>query len=736
MNPNHPGRHVVLAGYALILPAATFAQDGAQPAAPGGIQEVIVTANRVETSAQKTPVALTIYTGDDLADKGVASVNALSLIDPSVNVTTSTGAAYVAIRGVESTDTTQIGDPSVPIARDGFYTNRSYTIQSSMYDLARVEVLKGPQGTLNGRNSTGGLVSIITNRPEFKTSGQVNAEVGNYNAFNVDGDYNIAVSDNAALRFSAMHRKHEGYREVSGINERGDDENINSGRLQAAWTPAAGVNLWASYQHDDIDDIGDVALNTSGIGVRPASFGDARSFPGQAPTYNRLKDDRLRWEATLNTLPGGLALVYAGGRDEVDFHHALDATGTLYPAISQFLVNENPVTWNHELRISNSIKSRLFFQGGLFYFSEDNSIDNGLYNLAMTGPFAPGAPFAALSTAGRYGVHFLHRIKTSSSAIFGQGSYALTDDLKFSLGLRNTWDRKDRTGVNETDVQAVGSPFAPAALLSSSAQGQYRESQPTYHIGLDYTPTPTTLLYVKQDRGYKSGGFNSNGTGPSVPYDPEKLSAFEIGAKSRFLANRLQFNAAAFSFDYRGYQASQFSSALGGGAGIFNVGDAKIHGAEAQVVALFGEGGRIDLNAAWLHTRFGQGIIVNDGGGTAHDIGGNRLPNAPTLSLSAGIEYGWDTEKGRLTPRLDVKYTSDYYFSVFNNPDEISKAYALANATLSYEPNDGRWQVQAFVRNLADKVVLANGVQNYLSGVNSYEFQPPRTFGLRGTYRF
>ncbi|MCS0630224.1 TonB-dependent receptor [Telluria mixta] len=733
MNPNHPGRRTVLAGCALMLPAAAFAQNATQ----AGIQEVIVTANRVETSAQKTSVALTIYTGDQLADKGVASVNALALIDPSVNVTTSTGAAWVAIRGVASTDTTQIGDPSVPIARDGFYTNRSYTIQSSMYDLARVEVLKGPQGTLNGRNSTGGLVSIITNRPEFKSNaGQVNAEVGNYNAFIVDGAYNIALSDTAALRFSGMHRKHRGYREVTGIDERGDDEDINSGRVQVAFKPTPALNLWLSYQHDDIDDVGDVALNTSAIGDRPASFGDARSFPGQASTYTRLKDDRVRWEARLDSLPGGLSLVYAGGRDEVDYHHALDATGTLYPATGQFLVNEHPVTWNHEVRVSNSIKSRLFFQGGLFYYSEDNGIQNGLLNLEMTGPFAPGGPLAALGTAGRYGVYFDHNIKTTSKAVFGQAAYALADALKLSVGLRKTWDTKDRTGLNRTDVQAVGSPFAPATILTSSAQGRYSEAEPTYHIGLDYTPTPTTLLYAKHDRGYKSGGFNSNGTGPSVPYAPEKLSAYEIGTKNRFMANRLQFNAAAFSFDYRGYQASQFSSALGGGAGIFNVGNAKIHGAEAQLLTLFGDGGRIDVNGTWLRTKFGNGIVVNDGGGSPHDISGKRLPNAPTLSVSAGLEYGWDVSGGRITPRLDVKYTSDYYFSAFNNPDEISKAYVTGNATLTYEPNAGHWQIQAFIRNLADKVVLANGVQNYLSGVNSYQFQPPRTFGLRGTYRF
>lgn len=729
----------------LALPAAALAQQAGSAATPDaatsaagtpgeGLQEIVVTASRAETTAQKTAVALTVYTGADLAAKGISNVQTLAAADPSINVTTSTGASYVAVRGIASTDVTEIGDPSVPIARDGFYTNRGFSIGTSLYDIARVEVLKGPQGTLNGRNSTGGLISIITNRPTDKAGAFGAVEVGNYNAVNIEAGVNAPITDTLAVRASGIYRKHDGYRNVTGVNLRGDDEDTKSGRIQVQFRPAGNVRLWASYQHDDIDNVGDVAL-TSDLGTRP-SFGDGRTFPNFATTFNRITGDRVRWEGQVSDLPGNLTLVYAGGYDNQTWKHALDGTGPVYPAIRNFRQSEHPRTWNHELRISNSQSSTLFFQAGYFHFEEANVIDSGLYNVAMTGPFAPGGPLAAMSHAGEYGIKFDYNVKTRSDAVFGQIAYRLSETLKFTLGGRYTWDRKVRVGQSFLTLQALASPFAPPLAFPVPGNGNLKDAQPTYHVGLDYSPNATTLVYAKYDRGYKAGGFNSNGSAASLPYGAEKLDAFEIGSKNRFLDNRVQVNLAAFYFDYKGYQASQTSAALGGGDGIFNVGKASIYGAEAQTIALFGEGGRIDLNAAYLHTRFGDGISVRDGGGATQDISGHRLPNAPSFSASAGIEYAFALGAGKLTPRVDGKYSSAFYYSVFNQADTQSKAYAIGNASLTYAPDNGAWSVSAFVRNFTDKVVLANAARNFVAGLNTYQFQPPRTWGVRGSFKF
>lgn len=722
----------------LAIPAFAAEQaPAAESPKSAGLSEIVVTASRVETSSQKTPIALTVYSGADLAAKGVSNMQALSSIDASLNITSNTGAAYVAVRGIASTDTTETGDPSVPIARDGFYTNRSFNIQSSMYDVARVEVLKGPQGTLNGRNSTGGLVSIITNRPTNRNEGYVSLGTGNYNAFDADAGVNWAASDKVQLRASGTYHSHDGYRNLTGIYNgtplRGDDQKVGSGRIQGVWKPLDGLKLWASYQHDEIDNVGDVTMDST-IRVRP-DFGNARSFANTAPTMTRLTADRVRWEAVYDALPAGLSLIYAGGYDKSSFRHRTDATGPVYPAVRQFVQAEDPTTWNHEVRLSNNANSRLFFQLGWFNFKEDNIINSGLYNVQMTGLFAPGGPLAAMGQPDRYGIKFDYNIATKSNAVFGQIAYRINDQVKLTLGARNTWDSKFRKGNAVLFLPALASPFAPAMTIITPGNGNMNSSEPTYHVGLDYQVTPRSLVYAKFDTGYKAGGFNSNGSAASVSYEPEKLSAWEVGTKNRFLDNNLQVNAAAFYFDYRGYQASRSTDALSGGSGIFNVGSAKIMGAELQTIALV-HGFRLDSNIALLHTEFGKGISVRDGAGTTRDISGHKLPNAPGFVATFGVEKAVEAGFGTFTPRIDGKYSSSFYYDVFNDADTRSNAYVTGNASINFKPAHGNWQIDAFIRNFTDKVVLANAGRNYVANKNTYQFQPPRTFGIRGSLKF
>ncbi len=752
---------------ALVAPQMAHAADAAPAAASptegkDGIQEIVVTATRVETSAQKTAIALTVYSGADLAAKGVTSVIGLQAIDPSVNITTSTGSAYVAVRGIASTDTTEIGDPAVPIARDGFYTNRSYGIQSTMFDVARVEVLKGPQGTLQGRNSTGGLISVITNRPTTdRDSLFLTSTIGNYSAFHEEGAANLKLGDTFAIRASGVYDRHDGYRTITGLYtgvvEKGDDSDTGSVRIQALWKPAPGLQFWASYQHDSIKGLGDVALNTP-LGVAPASFGDGKHYTNYAPASVDLKGDRVRWEARYDNLPGGFRFIYAGGYDVQDYHHALDATGAgpnAYPAYQQFLQHEHPKTWNHEARISNDVNGTLFVQAGWFHFQEMNGLTSGIFDDIMVGPFAPGGPLAALGQAGKYGILFQYpSVYTRSDALFGYMAYKLGDTLKLSAGVRNTWDHKTRAGTATINLAALVSPFIPAFANPppTPGDGNVSERKATFHLGLDFTPTPRNLVYAKFDTGYKPGGFNSNGSAPSVAYGPESVSTFEIGAKNRLLENRLELNAAAFYSDYRGYQASQFTPALNGAAGVQNIGSAKIYGAEAQIVALLGVGGRFDLNAAVLHTEFGQGLsVVNGTTGKSVDISGNKLPNSPGLSFTTGLQQDVGLFGGTLTGRVEGKYSSSFYYSIFNNPNAVgpdatpdayngadtrSSAYMTGNILVTFKPAKGTWQIQAFVRNFTDKLVLAHAQENSNANANNYEFQPPRTFGVTGSVKF
>jgi iron complex outermembrane receptor protein len=725
--------YLLISASVFAMPGAALAQSTASESQDqAGLGDIIVTANRTASSAQDTPTALNVYSGDALRDAGIASVRDLASIDPSVNISPSAGAAYVAVRGIASTDVTEIGDPSVPVSRDGFYTNRSFSLNSSMYDLSRIEVLKGPQGTLNGRNSTGGLVSIITNRPQFVNGGYASVEGGNFGTFNGEMGANLALSDSFAIRASGTYLTHDGYRKIDGPTTRADDEDFASGRIQAAYK-SGGLSAWVSYQHDSRTVNGDAILRGTLGGPKP-SFKNLDAFPGDARQYTTLEGDRVRWELAYST-DGNLNFIYSGGYDAQNWHNVLDATGPEYPANRQFRQNERPKTWNHEFRVSNDSNSKLFFQAGYFRFSENNTVDSGLFNLDATGDFAPGAPLAALAQPDQYGIKFDYKIRTRSQAVFAQVDYDLTDTLQVSVGGRYTWDKKVRTGQAVLDLQALSSPFAPALVLQVPGAGRLSDGQPTWHAGLNYRPMPDTLIYAKYDRGYKSGGFNSNGSSASVPYDSEQLDAFEIGTKNSLMGNTLQLNGDVFYSNYRGYQASQTAAVLQG-SGIFNVGSAKIFGAEAEVKALLAKTTRVSLNAAYLHTKFGNGIVVNDGDGNAVDISGNRLPNAPSFTVTGSVDQDFIVGSGKITAHADAKYSSKYYFSAFNLDDVSTSSFVVANASLGYEPDHGGWKVIAFVRNVFDKNVLAYAQQNFVSHTNNYQFQPPRTYGVRASVSF
>ncbi|MET3762048.1 TonB-dependent receptor [Sphingomonas sp. UYEF23] len=717
-------------------PAVAAATGDQAPA--DQLQDIIVTANRVESSAQKTATALTVYSGADLAAAGVTNVTNLQRIDPSVNIVSSTGAAYVAIRGIASTDVTEIGDPSVPIARDGFFTNRSFSIATSIYDLQRVEVLKGPQGTLFGRNSTGGLISLITRRPGKDLGGNFSLEAGNYKTVNAEAGIDIPLASWAQLRLSGVARRHDGYRELLGVGGRGDDDQTTSGRVTLAVQPFAGFDGMIQYQHDDINNVGDVAAIRPIATILPTSF-DEKQFVNYAPTFNRINGNRIRWEFSYDRLPLGLTLTYAGGYDSQQWRHALDASGNAANPVN-FRQAENPDTWNHEVRLATPQGRAFSAQVGYFHFDESNSLDSGL--LQLSGQYA-----------GQYLVRFRYNTKTSSDAVFGQASLRVTDTLKLTAGARYTWDKKDRTGTSQLrcDIAHIPAFLYPIIgclgnppILPGLGNGTLRQQRPTFLGGIDWTPTDRNLVYAKYSSGYKSGGFNSNGSAPSVDYGPENVYSWEIGTKNRFADRKLQLNADIFYQNYKGYQASQASPVVSSGSGVFNIGSAKIYGAEAQFIALFGAA-RLDLNGTYLHAQFDKNIgTVSStdpvtGAAVSRNVSGNDLPNAPRFALTGGLEYRFDFANGAtLTPRVDGKYSTAYYYSVFNDADTRQTAYATGNAQLTYAPAGGHLQISAFVRNFTDKAVFANATRNFtaIPSINTYQFQPPRTYGMRLSFKY
>ncbi len=748
---NHVRSWLVAAVGALAWGSAPAFADDAAPLATapsdGALEEIVVTAEHREENSQKTPISMSVYSAKDIQEEGIHDIQSLTRVDPSVNITTSTGSAYIAVRGIASTDLTETGDPAVAVSRDGFFTNRGYALFSSLYDVSRIEVLKGPQGTLYGRNSVGGEINIITQRPTSDFGGYVSAEAGSYATLNLEGALNLPLSDVVQARVSAISRYHEGYRDNPGFAN-GDDEDNKSGRVQLQAEPWEKFKAWFSVQYDRTQGTGDVAVSgpigTSGPGVvggvTPSiPYNLAGGFPLYAPFSNHVNETRYRWEFTQG-LPADLNLTYLGGYDQTTWNHALDATtfpGTSNPP-AQFLQVENPTTQNHELRLSSDPNSRLFWQVGAFYFREINSPLNSFLQ-------EEGGPFV-----GQKLIDFGYAVDTTSKAGFGQLTFAATDALKFTAGLRYTKDHKVRTGESVLDLTVASGGFlnipAPPGcsttpgdftcthlLITTPSNGDVDSTKLTYHAGVDWTPTPTTLVYAKYDTGYKAGGFNSNGSAPSVNYDPETVKSFEIGTKNRFLNERLQANLSIFDMKYDGYQASQTTQVISGAAsGIFNAGNANDYGAEGELEFALNSMTKADVNLTWLHAKFSSGTAVDSSTGVSPELSGNYLPNAPNVSLHAGIERSLiDPTGARWTARVEGKYQSRIYFDIFNHLDNSQTGYATADALLNYVPAQGHWSVQAYVRNIANKAILQNSARNGVSEANTYEFAPPRTYGVK-----
>ena len=521
-------------------------------AASTELEEVIVTAQKRSESAEKTPISMEVLTSEQISREDVHDITTLSTSAPSVNFVAAEGHGYVAIRGVASQDVTEIGDPAVVIARDGFFANRAFSLFSSFYDVARIEVLNGPQGTLYGRNAAGGVINIITNRPTKDYSGYASAEFGDYDTRNFELAQNIPILDWLQMRISGISRYHQGYVNNGtitlgpvSVQQRGDDEDAASERVQLAAQFTDQLNGWVSFQHDDQSGVGDViADGPYGVVYKVP---DPQNFSQLVPTSVSLYENRYRWEFNYSPLPGDMALTYLGGYDTTHWRKVSNLLdGILGPGGPLFEAEEReqPDTTNHEIRLASAGNSPLFWQVGFFYFKEDNN----LYTAAN----GESPPFE-----NTFIQNFIYTVLTESKAGFGQVTYQINDAVKLSAGARYTDESKTRTGVNNLNAGPLG---GPPGLIATNGYGSVDEKKTTWHAGVDWTAYEDTLVYGKVDTGFKAGGF-SLPCGSEETYSPETVTAFELGTKNWLAAKHVQLNVALFDQEYTGYQASSLIAA-------------------------------------------------------------------------------------------------------------------------------------------------------------------------------
>lgn len=696
--------------------------DGAQN---DGVQDIVVTAQRVTSSIQKTPISIQAYSGEDLEKRGVTDVGALARTDSSVNINLSTGQPIIAVRGVASQNATEVGDPAVSVAADGVFNNRPSGMFAGLYDIERIEILRGPQGTLFGRNSTGGTLNIITARADNANEAGFTAEVGNYDLFAVQGFGNVVLSDGLYGRVSYNFRSRKGFRDNAPALKRGDDEEMKSVRFQLAFEPSDSFSAWILGQYTKIGGLGPVSEiipfvypSTGGrepLHTLPTNLSDGKTFP----LYAQYQRDVQQWDVRGGmtfSLPGGESINYLGGYSSIRHTrqqaiNPFNFGATPVPFIYRNI--EKPDTINQELRIASAPEARLRWQAGVYYFKEDSSV------LAFT-QRDPGSTVANKLIQFDYPV-----IKSSSTAVFAQASYDLTDALTFTAGGRYTWDKKERDGTFSLLFLGVVIP-QPAST---------KADKPTWSVGLDYQITDRNLLYAKVSTGYKVGGFNN----ADSDYGPETVTSYEIGSKNSFLDNHLQLNLTAFRMDYNDQQVSQFvTGEASTGSITVNAGRSRIWGAELNLIAQSDELGRFNLSGNYTHARYKE-FLASAGWNTSINLNlaGNSLPLSPDWSFAAQYERPIEMASGAMvTPSLGLKYQSEQYFAATNYPVQRQGAYAYLDAGLAFEPASKAWSVQAYVRNLTDKTVFADATEFYTFNNYTFTYQPPRTYGVRFSARF
>ncbi len=727
-------RRVLLAGVSLVcLPSAhAYAQAASQSSAPtkassDSVMEVIVTAQKRSESVQKTPFAVSAVGGAELQKRQITSVENLAPSLPSVNFGKNVGFARIAIRGLGFDATVAGQEGRVAYHTDGVYISRPSAQLSTFFDVARVEVIRGPQGTLYGRNATAGAINIITNDPETKFGGYARATIGNYDLFQEEGAVTGPLSDAVSARIAFVKTDRGGYGKNLTTGQDIDNEHTLGLRTKVKIQPVDRFKLVLSADYSNEDDANFVYhfLGQGGAGLpRVVALGGSVP-PNPRDTYANVpqKVSREFYGFGANTsigLGAGVTLTSVTGYRYTDAGLRGDHDGTQAP-VSIIRTLEKARQFSEELRLDGKTGHLRWLIGG-FYFKEDG------YGEA---DFSP-----VLAFNNQYetrGLLFNGDFGTRAEAVFGQLDYEIIDGLTVSAGLRYSHETKSIDQRGQIDLVTLATPnFTPNFTLFQDQSKSWSSTTPRFNI--QYQVTPRILTYATYPKGFKSGGFNLTGFTP--PVNPEKLTDYEVGFKSDWWNGMLRLNASAFYYQYTDLQVQKVVNAA---AILVNAANARVKGLEAEVVLRPVHGLELSGNASLLDAKF-RNFTTSDASRPqlgVLDLSGNQLPQAPKFSANLASQYTWDVPNGGVSLRGELTYTDRIYFSPFNRLAVSQGAFAKENLILTYNCDNGL-SASLWVRNLANKRTVSTSQvsSGFLGFPIMGTFDPPRTIGGSIGYRF
>lgn len=720
---------------AQIAPSSTPAASAEAPA----IGDIVVTAQKRSESVQRVPIAITALNAAALAERGIVRPQDLQQNVPGLVFSDSaTGVGLVTLRGVGGDATrgsTPGRNPAVPVHVDGVYLQSPAIMLEDFLDVDRVEVLRGPQGTLYGRNAIGGSINVITKRPTKDLEGEVGAEYGNYDKKRVYGVLSGPLIDRLRGRVAFAYQDHDGY--VKNVDDPHDkllasryynvratlDYDLTD-NLLASVTGYYYDKTGASYafRPESVPPVNPFLpslYNSVPAGYTPASVNDVRKV--QQDTRGGGFDKTKGVTGNLQWNLGSISLRSITGYFDMNTGVTYDADGFDLPStrgVGKF--DSKYKTFSQELQVASDSTARLRWLLGGYYYHESSS-------------------YALLYDATTASVPFLidyytnpGEVRSRSLAAFGQLDFKATEKLTLTAGLRYTHDHM--SVLRSGSFILLGTPLFDYTDIAD-AKGW---SKVTWKFGANYQFTRDVMAYASYSRGYKSGGFNLQDTNPA--FNPETLDAYEVGIKSQLLDRRLQLNASVYRYDYKNKQESTANAT---GFTVFeNAGAATLTGAEFELLARVTTRFSVDGSVSYLHAKYDRYDSADPENLAAgvQSLAGNQLTDAPKWQAHAGAQYAQPLGDGRgtLTLRGDYSFTDHKYARAFNLPTDRLPSYSRSNAHLTWESDNHVWMAELYVDNIENKDVVNSFADTsaFQSYVHQNIYLPPRTYGGRLRYRF
>ncbi len=706
-----------------------LAQTQAETSSVTQLEDIIVTAQRRSESLQKASVAVSAISSESLTTK-VSKGEDLSRLVPSANITLGGGGATITtIRGIGTLSSNGLAEQVVAYNLDGVYLSRPASSGGQFYDLERVEVLKGPQGTLYGRNATAGAINLITRKPTFTPGGEFSSQIGNYDLFQGQGALNIPLSKSVALRLAAQAITRDGY-----LSDGYNDQKQYSGRATVLANVSDALTLTVTSDYAHIGGKGGAGVLSPFVDSKNPYLGPSEpaanlaytSFviPGRAPNglppikrdgYN--DNESYGFTATVDYQGdfGTITVLPAYRRTNLDYRQ--------YAAGFQVDNKEKSDVTSLEVRYSTPVTGPASAVLGGYYFKEIGDFQLDPYVWA---PAGSSPPYPSTTDV---------KYSTRALAVFGQGTYSINESLRLIAGLRYNNEKKTDSGTALNSFSGVITPFSGAVEFNRL----------NWRVGFEADLSSTSFLYATASTGFKAGGFFPAAGENS--FKPETLTAYSIGSKNGFFENRLRANLELFYWKYKDKQVSHLEAGV---LRVDNAGAATLYGAEFEGNLIVSSNDRLSLNVLYNHTKYDsysfllaktaawncQRSTVNTSTDRV-DCSGNSLLQAPVWTVNAGYEHTFRLNTGaRVVFAANGRMRSSYWIGDEHLAGMRQASYVQGDLDLTYHEPEDRWSLGAYVRNVTDKAVISNGFVTSALNRPVVNLMPPRTYGATFAVKF